>query len=389
MTTKRLIIVNVLILILCGLSWSPAGFVSVAEGAPEWQATLWITSGGGKARLELGADPTATDGFDKAWDSYAMLGGSLRAYFPRPEWHPVFQEYWRDIHGKGPGSSTEWPFVIESDMVNTNVTVTWDLSLVPKDYPLFLVLDDMNGQQIDMRTNNSYSFTFTQKRNLRVNLYASSQLPPAMNHAPVANAGPDQIITVRGCGGAAVTLDGSASSDPDGDQLTYVWTWPGGRAEGQKPVVEFPMGTTTVMLSVTDGKGGSSTDTVKISVNDIIASALDVSVSPNILWPPTGTHVKVTPTITIKDACVSITKVELLSVTSNEPDKLIQHKDRLPDIMVRHDGSILLRAARAGYGSGRVYSITYIATDSENKTTLGTAHVLVPLSMDGDTAKGR
>lgn len=40
---------------------------------------------------------------------------------------------------------------------------------------------------------------------------------PAGNNAPIADAGPDQSVSV----GAPVTLDGSASSDVDGDSLTF------------------------------------------------------------------------------------------------------------------------------------------------------------------------
>ncbi|MBT8442597.1 MAG: PKD domain-containing protein, partial [Gammaproteobacteria bacterium] len=40
------------------------------------------------------------------------------------------------------------------------------------------------------------------------------------NSAPVADAGPDQSVAV----GVTVTLDGSGSSDVDGDRLTYSWS---------------------------------------------------------------------------------------------------------------------------------------------------------------------
>ena len=49
------------------------------------------------------------------------------------------------------------------------------------------------------------------------------------NSVPIANAGNDQEVTQ----GDTVSLDGSASHDPDGDVITYSWsiiTLPGGSA---------------------------------------------------------------------------------------------------------------------------------------------------------------
>lgn len=87
------------------------------------------------------------------------------------------------------------------------------------------------------------------------------------NQTPIAFAGPDQVIECAGPSGASVTLNGSASSDPEGDPLTYSWTWSGGSAEGVNPTVSFPLGTTTVTLTVSDGKD-TATDTVNITVQD-------------------------------------------------------------------------------------------------------------------------
>jgi len=84
---------------------------------------------------------------------------------------------------------------------------------------------------------------------------------------PVAEAGADRIVVDEDDSGSeALSLDGSASSDPDGSIVRYVWTWTGGSASGVSPTVTLPLGTNTITLEVTDHDGAKATDTVNITV---------------------------------------------------------------------------------------------------------------------------
>lgn len=99
----------------------------------------------------------------------------------------------------------------------------------------------------------------------------------APNTAPIANAGPDQSVGT----GSVCTLDGSGSSDPDGDTITYAWTKTSGPAAtlssstAQKPTfTPSSTGTYVFSLVVTDSHGtASSADTVSITATNSAPTA--------------------------------------------------------------------------------------------------------------------
>ncbi|HYE29785.1 MAG TPA: immunoglobulin-like domain-containing protein [Methylomirabilota bacterium] len=94
------------------------------------------------------------------------------------------------------------------------------------------------------------------------------------NEAPVANAGADSTIAANANCEAQIELDASASTDADGDTLTYTWTGAFGSVQGAQPTVALGIGSHELTLTVDDGNGGVSSDTVSITVVDQTAPAV-------------------------------------------------------------------------------------------------------------------
>ncbi|MBI4556136.1 MAG: Ig-like domain-containing protein [Candidatus Hydrogenedentes bacterium] len=91
------------------------------------------------------------------------------------------------------------------------------------------------------------------------------------NRPPVANAGLDATGTVS----RVVGLDGTGSSDPDGDALTYLWTQVGGPAAtltgattSRPAFLPFTVGQYILQLIVNDGELDSVPDQVVITVQE-------------------------------------------------------------------------------------------------------------------------
>ncbi len=90
------------------------------------------------------------------------------------------------------------------------------------------------------------------------------------NSAPIADAGADQTATDSDADGSEdVTLDGSASYDPDGSIASYEWSEGGSViATGPTPTVTLAVGDHAITLTVTDDEDATGSDTVNISVTE-------------------------------------------------------------------------------------------------------------------------
>lgn len=128
-----------------------------------------------------------------------------------------------------------------------------------------------------------------------------------INNSPVADAGLDQTVEQASISGAEVTLDGTGSSDPDNDTLTYTWTGPFGTATGPTPAVTMPPGINTVYLVVNDGTVDSAPDTVTITVQDTTAPVVsNTTANPN----PVAVNTECTITAQIDDTSSNISYAE-------------------------------------------------------------------------------
>ena len=436
-----------------------------------------------------------------------------------------------------------------TENVTSIIQVTWDFgdntTQVNGTSP-----DLLNATHI-YTTSGVYNATLTVKFNSSLNKTETAQATITVtdNQPPIANAGPDQTVEQTGPEGANVTLDGTGSSDPNNDTLTYFWNWTGGSATGANPLVMLPAGTTNITLTVDDGEfnatdtvsitvadteppyvdagedmiveatspsgsevmlhgmasddvdmdldyvwaenetvlgtdanltimlslgthmltlnatdnsgntgsdtvmvevvdtkppevdagedatveagyatmihgsatdlvdtdldyewkegnavlgttanlnytftlgnhvltlsatddyGNTGTDNVTITAVDTTAPEINVTVAPDIMWPPNHKYVDVETTVTVYDAVDSSPTLILVSVTSNEPDNGKGDGNTTSDITILSDTMFKIRAERSGNGDGRVYTITYRATDASGNSAEASVIITVP-----------
>ena len=211
------------------------------------------------------------------------------------------------------------------------------------------------------------------------------------NQPPVADAGPDQSVDCALSSGADVTLDGSGSSDPDSDPLTYTWTGAFGTTSGVSPTIIFLPGTYTINLTVIDGNGGTASDQVYITViEDTTPPVIAFSLDATSLWPPNHEMVLVASGVSASDLCDE-TPVLSIEVISNEEanGKGDGNTESDSDVVDNGDGTydVYVRAERSGKGDGRVYTIAVTATDASGNSAM--VEGTVEVQHDNGKGKGK
>ena len=371
--------------------------------------------------------------------------------------------------------------VYMGETTNLNGTTTEDLySIIQVTWDFGDNTTKVNGTSPELlnathvyATAGVYNATLTVKFNSELNKTETDTaiITVLENQPPIANAGPDQTVEQTSTQGAAVTLNGTGSSDPENNTLTYYWNWTGGSATGATPTALFPVGNTTVTLTVNDGQynvtdtlniivetdntapvvnagpditveqesqagtqvilngtatntvstrfdftwsenstvlkteanvtntiliytfnlgthvvtlsatdeaGNTGTDNVTVTVVDTTLPEIAISATPNILWPPNHKYVEVSINVTVYDKGDPSPTLKFVSITSNEPDNDVGDGNTVNDIVIMNDFTFNLRAERSGTGSGRIYTVTYEATDASGNYATATVTIEVP-----------
>jgi len=216
----------------------------------------------------------------------------------------------------------------------------------------------------------------------------------ADNNAPVANAGEDRTAYEE----STVTLNGSASFDPDDDNFSYQWS----QLNGPPVDIKSPFSPTPFFKVPPVEPGGSSfifklvvvdhdmenpqmslPDTVIVHVSSKVDPPNCQRVLPSkvSLWPPDGRmhSIKINNVVDDRDF-YNISILDIINVTQDEPVQGEGFGNVGPDAVIQVADpvdSVLLRAERGKAGNGRVYRINFEASDGFEKCK-GFVTVTVP-----------
>ena len=286
------------------------------------------------------------------------------------------------------GNSTDTSGLVSADMVNVNPQLgplqnnggaTATMALMPTSpaiaagNPAF----DPNAFTPPMNTDQRGSPRVVNGR-IDIGSYeATANRPPQINELTAP-----QTLECTSPQGTSASVAVTAT-DQDGDALTVQWlinnqvvqtnTIPSGNPSTSGSAVytaNYPLGTTTITASVSDGKT-TITRCTTVTIRDTTPPAIhSVTANPNVLFPPNHKMVNVTIAVSATDNCDVNPKSKIISVSSNEAGG--------GQFQITGDLTLKLQAEREGGGKGRIYTIRVRCTDMSNNSSTGAVTVTVP-----------
>ena len=220
-----------------------------------------------------------------------------------------------------------------------------------------------------------------------------------LNAPPVCNAGGPYTAIVT-TDTVRVLLSAAASSDADGDTLSFRWSVACDGASFDNELSVAPVLTLTgnclcvdsLMVQVTVSDGFDSTMCeAAVRIDDRRPPIIVMRETPISLWPPNHKYRTVTPEmmiVSVTDACgvpIDLSQALVVEVRSDEPDDAIGDGKTINDVQAICPNRVDLRAERMGGGNGRVYVIVYRFFTENGVSADAVGHVMVPHDASGKT----
>jgi hypothetical protein len=128
---------------------------------------------------------------------------------------------------------------------------------------------------------------------------------------------------------------------------------------------------------ITFADGNPATMTVPLEPLDYTPPSLTVNLSPNTILPQANKFVAINATFTTKDDYDRMPEIKLESITANEP----LEADDIRDANIGLDDRYIKVRAVSKSPSGRIYTVTYSATDASGNQTTASTTVTVAATM--------